>query len=205
MFSDIVVPKNNESEFIDAASKLGIKKLYFLYEFGSNQKEILEKFQPLRHKKITIEAGFIINQNNMNVAFQHSKMLVAKSSDNDRHFIESKKIKLIYGLEGSPRKDYLHQRASGLNHILCELAARNNVTIGIPYSALLNKKPAESSLVMGRMMQNIALCRKYRAKTIIASFSGNPFELRAPHDISSLFAMLGMSGKIINESLSYNL
>ncbi|MBI2557979.1 hypothetical protein HYW20_01545 [Candidatus Woesearchaeota archaeon] len=205
MFSDIVIPNNNEAEFVEVASKISIKKLYFLYEFGSSQKEILEKIQSLKHKKIDIETGLIVNQKNINMAMHHSKLLVARSSDNDRFLIESKKIKLIYGFEESPRKDYLHQRASGLNHILCELARKNNIAVGFSYSSILNKKPETASLIMGRMMQNIALCRKYKTKTIIASFSGNPFELRAPHDIASLFAMLGMDGKKINESLMFNL
>jgi len=30
MASDIIIPKNNEAEFIEIAAKLGIKKLYFL-------------------------------------------------------------------------------------------------------------------------------------------------------------------------------
>ena len=38
MFSNIVTPKNNEEEFIEIASKLGIRKLYFLYDFEDSNK-----------------------------------------------------------------------------------------------------------------------------------------------------------------------
>ena len=33
MFADIVIPKNNELEFIELALKLKLKKIYFLYDF----------------------------------------------------------------------------------------------------------------------------------------------------------------------------
>ena len=197
MYTDIVVPNHDEGEFIEISSKLGIKKLYFLYDFENHNK--LESID--NKNNIELRTGFIVNQKNMNKALQYSKLLAVKSSDKDRYFIESKKIKLIYGFEDVNRKDYLHQRASGLNHILCELANKNNIMIGFSYSSLFNKNPETSALIMGRMMQNIALCQKYKVKTAIGSFSQNPFEIKAHHDVASLFSMLGMDGKRIKESM----
>ena len=204
MFSDIAIPKNNEEEFIEMASKLGIKKLYFLYDFDKYRQESLQnKLNSIKnHKNIEVEIGFMVNQKNLNQAGKLSKLLVVKSSDKGRFFIESKKIKLIYGFEEVQRGDSLHQRTSWLNHTICEIANKNSVSIGFSYSSLFNKNGHESSLLMGRMMQNISLCRKYKVKTIIASFSENPFGMRAPHDVASLFAMLGMDGKRIKESMS---
>ena len=207
MISDIVLPRNNEQEFIEIAAKLGIKKLCFLYDFDEYNEEKIQKkldsiesyrnkvsgelknFEFLSNKKINIEIGFLINQKNMNKAAKISRFLVAKSSDKDRFFIESKKVKIIYGFEESGKRDFMHQRASGFNHILCELAAKNHVAIGFSYSSIINNK--NPAVVIGRMMQNIGLCRKYKASQIIASFSSNPFELRQPHDILSLFKLLG--------------
>ena len=202
MFTEIVIPKNNEAEFVDVAHKLGIKKLLFLYDFDEYDKnKIQEKLDSAENKKINLQIGFIVNQKNINKAAKHSKLLVAKSSDNDRLFIESKKIKLIYGFEETSKKDFLHQRASGLNHVICELASKNNIAIGFPYSSLLNKNSTTTSLIIGRMMQNIALCKKYKVKTIIGCFSEKPFEMRAQHDITSLFAMLGIKSKNIKDSI----
>ena len=203
MLSDIIIPNNNEAEFVEIASKLGIKKLHFLYDFNDyNEEKVQKKLLSIKnHHNISIETGIIVNQKNLNKAQQQSKFLVAKSSDKDRFFIESKKIRLIYGLEEASKNDYLHQRASGLNHITCELSKKNNVSIGFSYSSLFNNSHA-ASLLMGRMMQNINLCRKYKVKTIIGSFSNNPFHLRSPHDLSCLFALFGMNNKQIRESLS---
>lgn len=190
MFTEIILPKNNEAEFLEIAAKLGIKRLYFLYDFDDYNEDNVQKKLSIM-KDVTIEIGFLVNQKNINKAAKHSELLVAKSSDNDRHFIESKKIKLIYGFEENPKKDYLHQRASGLNHITCEIARKNNVAVGFSYSSFFNKNNQIASLLMGRMMQNIALCKKYKVETLIGSFSEKPFDLRADHDIKSLFKMLG--------------
>ena len=190
---DITIPKNNEEEFIEIASKLGIKKIWFLYDFDNYDDGKAQKKLSLiqENKNIQIETGFIVNQKNINKAYKQSTLLVVKSSDKDRFFIESKKIKLIYGFEDVQRKDYLHQRASGLNHITCELAKKNNIIIGFSYGNLFNKSGQEISTLIGRMIQNIALCQKYKVKMTVASFAEKPFDLRLIHDIDSFFAMMG--------------
>ena len=203
MFTDIVLPNNNEAEFIEIALRLGIKKLYFLYDFdGHDEEKTNKKLESIKHyKNISIEIGFIVNQKNLSKAAKYSRLLVVRSSDKGRFFIESKKIKIIYGFEEIHKRDHLHQRASGLNHVICNMAKKNNVALGFSYSSLFNKSGAESSLLIGKMMQNISLCKKYKVKTVIGSFSENPFGLRSPHDIMSLFTMLGMYGKYIKDAL----
>ena len=192
MFEDFVMPKNNETEFIEIASKLGIRKLYFLYNFedygaGISQKKI----QSFENKKIRIETGSIANSKNLNQAHKQSNLIVVKSSEKDRIMIENRKINLLYGFEELNRKDYLHQRASGLNHVMCEVARKNNIAIGFSYSSLFHKD--NGALAIGRMKQNIKLCQKYKIKTAIGAFTSNPFELRLPYDVCGLFRILGMN------------
>ena len=203
MFRDIVIPQDNEMEFIEVASRLGIKKLYFMYQFDEyNEKRIQEKLSSVRNdSNITLQVGFIVSQNNINAAFAKSKIIVVKSSDKDKIFIENSQVKIIFGFEELQKKDYLLQRASGLNHVMCELARKNNISIGLSYSSLLHKNNHTTALIIGRMMQNIKLCRKYKIDTVIGAFSETPLDLRAPNDLISLFIILGMSGKNIKESL----
>jgi RNase P/RNase MRP subunit p30 len=202
---DIVIPNNNEAEFIELAARLGHKKLYLLYNFDDYDKDkIQKKLEAIENKKINLQIGFSINQKNIDKALQQSKLLIAKSSDKDRFFIESNKIKLIYGFEEIYKKDYIHQRASGLNHILCELAKKNNIVIGFPYGILFDKSDEDTSLLIGRLMQNISLCQKYKVKTVIGSFSEKPFKMRAPLDIINLFKIFGMDGRNIKDSISSN-
>lgn len=206
MFSEIVSPKDNELEFLEIAEKIRIKKLYFVYDFNEFfSQNIQDKIDKIKNNKISFDVIFLASPGNFNKAAKQSRTIVAKSSGQDRFIIESKKVKIIYGFEELHRKDYLHQRASGLNHVLCEIARKNNVAIGFSYSSLINKDKAQLAITKGRMIQNIKLCQKYKVKAIIASFSENPFELRAYHDVASLFRLMGMSDSAIKDSFSYRL
>ena len=206
MFADIVLPKGNESEFLEIAVKLSIKKLYFAYDFNEFfSKDIQKRLDSIKNKAASFEAVFIVNYSNINKAPIQQKALIAKSSDKDRLMAENKKLRIIYSFEQQPRKDYLHQRASGLNHILCVIAEKNNVAIGFSYGALIGSSREQSPIIKGRMMQNIRLCQKYKNKTIIASFSENPFKLRPFHDLASMFRLMGMNDYKIKESFSYRL
>ena len=143
---------------------------------------------------INLTSGIIANQKNQNNPARHSKIVAARSTDSDRFLIESKKVNLIYGLEGSSKRDYFNQRSSGLNHVICEIARKNNVTIGLSYGQLFGKNKHLQSILLGRMMQNISLCRKYHVKTAIGSFSSNPYEL-----LTEVNAVLSKRAKVSKE------
>ena len=196
MFREIVIPNNNEEEFIEVASRLGIRKLIFLYDPEEFDGKLQDKTTKLNGSKgLKIESGFMMAQKNA----RHAKkgLMAAKSSEKDRVFIEKYDVNLMFGLEEAARKDYLHQRASGLNQIMCELLRKKNIAVGFSYSSLFDP---QSYTIIGRMMQNIRLCQKYKVKTVIGSFASDPYLLRQPHDIISLFSMLGMDSKRTRES-----
>lgn len=197
MFREIIIPKNNEDLFSEVLHTLDFKKTLSIYNFNDYFKKNIKK----NIWEINNVVGLIISHENLNQINQQSKLLVAKSSENDIPFIESKKVKLIYGFEELHHKDYLHQRASGLNHTICKLAQQNNVAIGFSYNSLLNKNAQNNHLLIGRMMQNIRLCQKYKVKIMIGSFSENPYSLRSPSDIASMFKLLGMDGRVITDSI----
>lgn len=194
MFNEIVLPKKNENKFAEIASRLGIMKLYFLYNFDEFDEKIQENADKVNdYKGIKVEIGFIVNQKNIKKACKKSDLIAVKSSEQDRFFIEGKRINLIYGFEETNKKDFLHQRASGLNHILCDIIRKNSISVGFSYSNLLQSNQA---MLIGRLIQNIRLCQKYKVKTVISSFTSDPYLLRQPHDVISLFSMLGMDRKM---------
>ena len=203
MLTDIALPYENEEEFIRIASSLGYKRLLFLYDISDFNSNLQKRLNEIKTKSdVRIETGMISGQKYLSKAAGISKFIAAKSSDKDRFMIESKKIRMIYGFEEIPRKDFMHQRASGLNHVMCELANKNNIVFGFSYSSLLGKSTQDASLLIGRTIQNIKMCQKYKVMTAIGSFSSNPYDLRAPNDLASLFSLLGMDGKRIKESMS---
>lgn len=189
---DIVIPYNNEKEFISIAEKLGYKGLCFLYDFSTYLIK-KEKINEIKDNKIKIHRGILANNKNIhkikNKLKDENIFVAIKSDINDREIIEGSKADIIFSFENDTKRDFIHQRASGLNHILCRLAKENDVIIGFSLNSILNTE--KKGVILGRIMQNIKLCRKFKVKTIMASFAESPFEMRSVHDIKSLFELLG--------------
>jgi len=182
---DIVIPNNNEEEFIVMAEKLGYTGLCFLYDSNDYMNKQFE------NKKIKIEIGVLGDNKNIDkIKGKNEKVFVAvKSSNNDKEIMERSKADMIFSFEDALRRDFIHQRASGLNHILCRLAKENNVIVGFSLKSILIS--GDKHLILGRIRQNIKICRKFKVKTTIASFAREPFEMRNAHDVMSLFKILG--------------
>jgi len=111
-------------------------------------------------------------------------------------------LDVVYGLENSKERDKINQRNSGLNQVLCNIAKEKNKVICFDFSMLLNSKGSRRSVLIGRFMQNIRLCRKYKVKTAIASFADSPLKMRNPIDIIALFTKLGMGEGDVRKSLN---
>lgn len=187
---DFVIPDNNEEEFIAIARKLGYKTLYFLYNYDYYQTK-KKNFADLSGIKIV--NGILADSKRLkkikNKMEEGSVFVAAKSSDKDMEIMEGSLANIIFSFEENKTKDFIHQRASGLNHILCSLARKNNITIGFSFTSILNAKDRHG--ILGRIMQNLRICKRFKAKTVIASFAENPYEMRSMHDLTSLFKILG--------------
>lgn len=204
MFTDLVLPKNNEKEFIEIAEKLKNPALCFIYKFKNRAdfSKKQEKINKLQEKtKLRLFIGLIADSKNINKAKKLTKLVIYKSTGNDRHVIEKSKANVVFGLETIAARDSMHHRNSGLNQVLCKLANKNNVMIGFSFSSILNTDWMIRSQILGRLMQNIRLCRKYKVKTVIASFAEKPYDMRPYHDLKSVFICFGMHPKEAKDSL----
>ena len=125
-------------------------------------------------------------------------MVLVQNSEKNREVLESGKADILFDLEAQNKRDFMHHRASGLNHILCTFAKKNDLKIGLSFSSIL--KSSDRHQLVGRMSQNIKLCRKYKVKMCIASFAKKPYEMRSPNDLMSLFETIGMHPKEAKDS-----
>ena len=89
------------------------------------------------------------------------------------------------------KRDFMKERNSSLNHVICKIASKNGVAVGIDFSEILNSKNRDA--VIGRLMQNIKLCRKYKTRILFFSFASDVFELRAAQDIMAFLQSIGMT------------
>jgi RNase P/RNase MRP subunit p30 len=207
MFIDIVFPKNNEKEFIKIAEKLNIKSLCFIYK---NQipkpHEVVPKTQSLQalniKTKIKLFQGILIRKPSEKQR-KIADLILIEAEENAQKLFENKNFDIIFNLEAKHKKDPFQFRASGLNQILANLAAKNNIIIAFPFSILLNSEyDIARTKLLGKIQQNIRICKKYKVKTAIASFASNPYELRSESDLKSLALTLGMTPKQTKESFS---
>ncbi|MAF50700.1 MAG: hypothetical protein CMH64_01285 [Nanoarchaeota archaeon] len=127
------------------------------------------------------------------------RVVEGKNEKINRKAVEDKNNNLLYGLEKFGIKDKIHYRDSGLNQVLCKLAKKNNVKIGFSFSDVLNSNE-EKSVILGRMVQNVKLCNKYKVDMIIGSFAKSKYEMKSGKDLVAFGKLIGMK-KIWNEKI----
>jgi hypothetical protein len=109
-------------------------------------------------------------------------------------FLKTTKPFGIVNAEMNSKKDFVHHRGSGLNHIIFS-AMRE---YGINY--ILNISILNNPIIMGRAMQNIYLARKSNTRVIVASFADTPKKLFSKKDVEGLLRLLSMDTKDIKNA-----
>jgi ribonuclease P/MRP protein subunit RPP1 len=118
----------------------------------------------------------IINTPNINEARKkiqklkkENKKIIIRAQDEEfnRKILENKDIDIFLSPELHQRKERLKQRDSGMNEVLCKLAAKNNIKIGIDIGFIIKKQGKEKALIISRLMQNIKLFKKTGVKIMI--------------------------------------
>jgi RNase P/RNase MRP subunit p30 len=194
---DIVFPKGNELEFFAMAKTLGIKDLVFVYASKQDADRA-----PAVPKGLRIRNAVLAEPKKARALREQGVFTIVRSSDADRQVLEQGAADVLFDLERSQPKDYMHQRGAGLNHILCALAAKNNVAIAFNFASILAATGAERAVILGRMMQNIVLCKKYKVRMVVASFADDPWKMRSSHDLQAFFAEIGMHMSDAQKALS---
>ncbi|HME87260.1 MAG TPA: RNase P subunit p30 family protein [Candidatus Nanoarchaeia archaeon] len=164
---DYVIANGNEKEFIAIAEKLGYTELVFI-----------DGTLPMIKSKIKLST---------------SKRIAKSDSSKDRMLIEGKRIDILYDLELEKRKDHTHFRNSGMNQVIAKLMKEKNVSYGVSVSQLLHANPEQKANILGRMLQNIKICKKYKVSIVLASFGKSPFDMRDPKDLVAVAKTLGLN------------
>lgn len=175
---DIVFPKNNEEAFIKTAKALGTKELIFLYSFTDYKQNSFQE------KDISIKTGILALPKQVRDAQKKAAIVVVKAAgETDLHTLEHFPPTIMYGFEFSERKDFMHHRNSGMNHMHAAMMAEKNVIYGFPVAALVNAEEKLKGEIVGRVRQNIALAKKYKVKVVLASFAADPLDMRNGKDV----------------------
>lgn len=77
-----------------------------------------------------------------------------------------------------------------LSIALCQHLKKEEIAVAFSASEII--KAGEPWKIMGRIMQDIKLCRKYKIKMLFASFAQNKEEQAGAYELYSLAGLLGM-------------
>lgn len=117
----------------------------------------------------------------------------ANAPEKTRHAIEKSDIRIFYNLEVHHDRDGLHQRKSGFNHVLAAIAHEKEKLVAFNFNTILTTNTAQRGVLLGRMRQNVALCRKYKVTMLLMSGATNLYEMRAAHDLLAFGELIGMA------------
>jgi RNase P/RNase MRP subunit p30 len=201
--TDFFVPKGNEDELMLEATRLGVVPtfLYRLSEFPKNirqntqanqqdmQNNSQKSTQQSNQKNIqmNVQRGILLDSNvsikDLSRAKQICDVVVVKAGDNLRELMESAGNFFIYGLENSNQADRIHQRDSGFNHILAEMASKKKITLLFNVSALIASRQFEQARMLGRLRQNMMLCTKFKCTISAATFASDKHMIKPDADV----------------------
>lgn len=198
---DIVIPKSgSEQGFADLAKRLGLDGLIFFYTLSDSK-----SFQEAKNRvegissDLKLSVGQIVDLKTKKF-FSVPKLSV--TAGDSRGVMERSKANFVANLELQNKRDYLHHRASGMNHIIAKIGAKRAKTLTIFSSNLLG---SGSSRLIGRIRQNLVLAKKAKLNCILVSGATNPWQMRSRSEMVALGTFLGTGlniGVIYNSYLS---
>src|SRR3989338_3231472 len=161
-------------ELEEKSAELGFSKALFLdSDFvvleGTNKKDILLNIQKAKGKKQQV-------------------VYLAKDEETLRFVVEKTAVDIVLGVERIHPKDSVHYLRSGLDQVLCSLAAKRDIAFGFSFVEILNSMHRPK--LLGRMMANIRLCKKYNVRMVFSTFASDPWELRSAADLKALWRVL---------------
>ena len=179
---DVVMPDGNEKDFIEMALRLGYKELVFLSRnINYNYTHECTGYV----MGISVKTAYLLkDQSEIHKARKNFNYVFANA---DRRFFEMD-IDYIINSELSERQDSFHYRSTRLNQVHAKLASENDTNIVMNFSLLLN--PATRCMMLGRMMQNAELIKKYRLRNAVFSLANTPMGMRSRAMLDALGSIL---------------
>ena len=170
----VLMKKSTEIERLGV--ELGFSSVKFLdADFvalkAKTKKDVLKEIQHAKQKKL-------------------KTIYKADSEDMLRFMLEKTDVDVVYGMENIHPKDSTHFVRGGLDQVLCTLAAVKGKTLAFSFSEVLHS--VHKGKLLGRIMFNLKLCKKYKVPIKLASFALSKEEMRSAKDLGALGRVLRM-------------
>ncbi len=183
----VLVDFGKESEFIENARFLGLETLYLVYK-GKNKSKLTIDVKKELKKSSKVKLKFLLlleDEKNLKKGVFDGIVELGTSKT-----VLSRGINYVYGNEYADEKDAIHQRRSGLNHVILKEMIKKGVTVIFDYGSLRSLSTDKQAKILGRMSQNLILCKKLNVNYMFASMAKTPLEMRHPKDVQGLIRSL---------------
>ena len=197
MNADIFIGKRS-NEILARAKALGFGNVIFVKEVSSLDN--IRKDDNFDAIMIVAKSLELLRRMVDKASNHSSKIIVLGTTDTiNRAALEHKKVFALASPEHGREYDYMNYRNSGLNQVLCKIAHDNGKRIIFTFNDILKTKGEQRAIVIGRIMQNIALCTKYKTEMRMFSLTSSQENMRQASDLRSLCIVLGMMPKEANK------
>ena len=187
MSTDIVFPRGNEKAFVEYAPLLGVRELIFAYKSLDATRACVDGKAALFIETPSKESAKKLCEKATRCGVL--SLVQAGGVEFNRFILEKTSASALVDVEFGHKNDHTHFRRSGLDQVLCKLAAQNGKMILCSMARLVDV--SDKGLILGRIAQNISFCRKYKVSYSLVSFAHDPLEMKGMHDLQSLMRTLG--------------
>ncbi len=121
-------------------------------------------------------------------------------------FLERTAIDILmdpHSSEVVKRYDYLHHFNSGLNHVLVDIAKKKGIAFFFSLNFIKSSNIVVIAKEIGRINQNIFLCRKRRVPFILDFIVGDKNDIYDSRELRAIYSFFNISTTEMSNSLSY--
>lgn len=125
-----------------------------------------------------------------------AKALIVLGTSNERKLIEGP-IDGVTQLEQNAKKDHLHFRKAGLDQVTGKILGKDRKALILSYSDV--RKSKEPGKLLGRMMQNARIAKKYKIPVIPCTYATSEEELLEQEDLHAFFRAMGVDAQALQD------
>lgn len=92
------------------------------------------------------------------------KIVLAQNIQFNRKMLEKAEFDILLSPENHTSNTTIRNIDSGLNHVLCKIASKKGIRIGVDLENLRNLDNKKKAIILEKIIQNIKLCRKYHVQ-----------------------------------------
>ncbi|MFH1445696.1 MAG: RNase P subunit p30 family protein [Nanoarchaeota archaeon] len=195
-FYDMHVSAEDVKKTIEIAEKLGWSGLVFIRKWNGEKKPANFANEA---KKLDCSMGLIVDakkandmQKTVKSTRKQTELIIVKAGD-----LEFNRVVLE-----TPEVDILSGFNIQLNHVMCELAKKNNVAIEFNFHDLISSYKNTREKIFNNMIENAKFIRKYKTPFVITSGAMDPWDMRSPQDLLSFGRLLGFQDPQIKKAMS---